>query len=62
MVKVFASGAGSIPACVVGIFPGRVMPMTLKLAHQWLPCQAPGIIGSPLGLVGPVLVYCYWVR
>ena len=29
---------------------------------QWLPCQAPGVIGSVLGLVGPVSVYCDWVR
>ena len=32
--------------------------MTSKLALQWLPCQAPGVIGSALGLVGPVSVYC----
>ena len=32
-----------------------------KLALQWLPCQTPGDIGSALGLVGPVLVYCDWV-
>ena len=32
------------------------------LALQWLPCQAPGVIGSVLGLVGPVSVYCDWVR
>ena len=31
-------------------------------ALQWLPCQAPGVIGSALGLVGPVSVYCDWVR
>ena len=36
--------------------------MTLKLALQWLPCQAPGVIGSALRLVGPVSVYCDWVR
>ena len=36
--------------------------MTQKLALQWLPCQAPGVIGSTLGLVGPVSVYCDWVR
>ena len=29
---------------------------------QWLPCQAPGVIGSALGLVGLVSVYCDWVR
>ena len=36
--------------------------MTSKLAPQWLPCQAPGVIGSVLGLVGPVSVYCDWAR
>ena len=41
---------------------GRVTPVTSKLALQWLPCQAPGILGSVLGLVGPVSVYCDWVR
>ena len=43
-------------------FRGRVIPVTQKLALQWLPCQAPGVIGSALGLVGPVSVYCNWVR
>ena len=33
-----------------------------RLAIQWLPCQAPGSIGSALGLVGPVSAYCDWVR
>ena len=33
-----------------------------KMALQWLPCQAPDGIGSALGLVGPVLVCCDWVR
>ena len=32
------------------------------MALQWLPCQAPGVMGSVLGLVGPVSVYCDWVR
>ena len=41
---------------------GRVIPVTQKLALQWLPCQAPGVIGSALGLVGPLSVYCDWVR
>ena len=36
--------------------------MTYKLALRWLPCQAPGVIGSVLGLVSPVSVYCDWVR
>ena len=43
-------------------FRGRVIPVTHKLALQCLPCQAPGVIGSALGLVGPVSVYCDWVR
>ena len=29
---------------------------------QWLSCQAPGVIGSVLGMVGPVSVYWDWVR
>ena len=36
--------------------------MTSKLTLQWLPCQAPGVIGSVLELVGPVSEYCDWVR
>ena len=48
---------GSNPACA-GIFRGRVIPVTVKMAPQWLPCQAPDVIGSGLGLVGPVSVYC----
>ena len=41
----------------------RVIPVTSKLALQWpLPCQAPGGIGSVLGLVGPVSVYCDRLR
>ena len=43
-------------------FLGRVIPVISKLALRWLPCQAPGVIGSTLGLVGPVSVYCDWVR
>ena len=43
-------------------FRGRVIPVTSKLALQWLPCQTPGVIGSVLGLVGPVSIYCDWVR
>ena len=52
---------GSNPACAE-IFPGSTHTSDLKLALQWLPCQAPGVIGSALGLVGLVLVYCDWVR
>ena len=43
-------------------FRGRVIPVTQKLALQWVHCQAPGVIGSALGLVVPVSVYCDWVR
>ena len=46
----------------VGIYPGRVMPVTEKLALQLLPCQAPGVIGSALRLVGQASVYCDWMR
>ena len=45
-----------------GFFRGRVIPVTQKLALQWRPCQAPGVIGSALGLVGPVSVYRDWMR
>ena len=37
-------------------FRGRV-----NLAFQWLPCQAPSVTGSALGLVGSVSVDCDWV-
>ena len=35
-------------------FQGRVIPVVL----QWLPCQALGVIGSALALVGPAPVCC----
>ena len=38
-------------------FSGSSHTSDFKLALQWLPYQAPGIIGSALGLVGPVSVY-----
>ena len=44
------------------IFLGRVIPVTSKLTHQWLRCQAPGVKGSVLGLVSPVSVDCDRVR
>ena len=52
---------GLNPVCD-GILPGQVILLTSKLALKWLPCQAPGIIGSALGLVGRVSVYCDWMR
>ena len=51
-----------IPLVPGFFFRGRAIPVTSKLALRWLPCQAPGGIGSVLGLVGPVSVYCDWVR
>ena len=43
-------------------FRGRVTLVTFKLALQWLPCQSSGVFVSALELVGPVSVYCDWVR
>ena len=59
VVKASASGAED-PG-----FESRVESyhvVTSKLALQWLPCQAPGITGLAPGMVGPVSVYCNWVR
>ena len=42
-------------------FSGSSHTSDLKMALQWLPCQAPGVTGSALGLVGPVSVCCDWV-
>ena len=53
---------GSNPACAV-IFPGSSHTSDLKIGTPVaIPCQAPGVTGSVLGLVGPVSVYCDWVR
>ena len=43
-------------------FSGSSHISDLKVALQLLPCQAPGFTGSVLGLVGPVSLYCDWVR
>ena len=43
-------------------FFGSSHTSDLKLALQWLPCQAPGVLGSVLGLVGSVSAYWDWVR
>ena len=64
-VKASASRAadlGSIPIFEVELFPDKEVPVTSKLVLQWLPCQAPDVKGSVLGLVGLVSVYCDWVR
>ena len=56
-----AAHPGSIPAFKVGDFyPGRVIPVTLKLVSRWLHCHAPGNTGSAHGLVGQASVYCDW--
>ena len=39
-----------------------VIPVTSKLALQWLSCQVPGVTALALGLVGPVSVYYDWVK
>ena len=49
---------GSNSACA-GIFLGLSHTSDLKLdTPVAIPCQAPGSIGSVLGLVGLVSVYC----
>ena len=53
-----APGLGSILVLAMDLFPGRVIPVTGKLVLQWLHCQAPGVRGPALGLVGPVSVDC----
>ena len=45
---------GSIPAFSMGNFPGRVIPVTHELALEWLAYQASDVLGSALGLAGPV--------
>ena len=57
-----ATDLGSVPAFGVNQNPGRVTPVTSKLVIQWLPCQAPGLVGSAVGLVSSVSVFCDWVR
>ena len=43
-------------------FSGSSHTSDFKIGTPVLPFQAPGIIESALGLVGPVSVYCDWVR
>ena len=64
VVKASASGAEDpgFESRLRRDFSGSTNTSDLKLALQWLPCQAPGIIGSALGLVCPVSVYYDWVR
>ena len=63
VVKASASGVvdrGLIPACAVGIFSGSSHKSGLKTGTPVV--AVPGVIGSALGLVGPVSVYCDLVR
>ena len=57
-----AANLGSNTAFGVDLLLAGVIPVTATLALQWLSCQASGVTGSALGLVGPVSVYCDWVR
>ena len=43
-------------------FSGLSHTSDLKIGTPMAILQAPGISGSVLGLVGPVSVYCDWVR
>ena len=52
-----AGDSGSLLA-----LPGRVIPVTSKSVLCWLPCQAPSVIASVLGLVRLVSVHCDRVR
>ena len=47
---------------VGGSNPGRVMPETFKLELWQLSRLTFSIMGTVLRLVGPVSVYCDWVR
>ena len=51
---------GSNPACT-GIFSGSSHTSDFKIGTP-VATLAPGVIGSVLGLVGPVSVYCDWVK
>ena len=62
LCSLFVEKQGVPNLLALRFFRGRVIPVTSKLALHWLPCQSPGVKGSVLGLVGPVSIYCDWVR
>ena len=64
MVKAFASRVEDpgFESRLRRDFSGLTHTSDLKIGTPVLLCQAPGSIGSVLGLVGPVSVYCDWVR
>ena len=61
VVKASASGAEDpgFESCLRGNFSRSSHTSDVKIAT---PLAAPGIIGSALGLAGPVSVYCDWMR
>ena len=64
VVKASASRAADpgFDSCLLWDFSGWSHTSDLKVALQGLPCQAPGVPGSALGLVSPLSVYCDRVR
>ena len=52
-----AADLGSILASAMDLCSGRYTS-DLKIVSPVVTCQLPGIVGSLLGLVGPVSVYC----
>ena len=64
VVEAFASGAEDpgFESHLRRDFSGSSHTSDLEIGTPVATLQAPGIIGSALGLVGPVSVYCDWVR
>ena len=53
---------GSVPACGVGIFPGSSHTTDLKIGTPVATLPGAWRYRVSMGLVGPVPVYCDWVR
>ena len=64
MVKASASRVEDpgFQSCLRGIFSRSSITSDLKIGTPVTTLQGPGVIGSVLGLVGLVSVYCDWVR
>ena len=65
VVRVFAmrmEGLGFGSCLNHGDFSGSGHTNDLEIGTPVATCQAPGVIGSVLGLVGPVSLYCDCVR
>ena len=56
-VRTGRTGVSVQKLCQYNVTRCRVISVTYTVVISWLPCQAPGVIGSKLGLVGPVSVY-----